>query len=219
MGEYQRRAEPADAVADSFTRPEGVITFDAHGGIVSFDAAAEGLFGYAAAEIMGQQVTVLIAEPTYGQRAEVIAAALHARGTRAVGRRKDGAILPLELAVGVLCLRDRLRFIGLVRDATNHKRCEEELRIASKLATASTLAGGIDQGLNILLTLIMGHISLAKTYVVPSDKAWANLTVAEHTCKRAADLAHQLLTLRTKELHEVWQRVWPHELQAAKAPG
>jgi hypothetical protein len=137
----------------------------------------------------------------------------------AIGRRKDDSIFALELAVGVLCLRNRLRFIGLVRATTHHKRCAEGPRIASQLVTTSPLAGGIAQGLNTLLTLIMGHISLAKTYVVPNGKVWANLTVAEHACQRAADLAHQLLTLRTKELHGVWQRVWPHQPQAAKAPG
>jgi PAS domain S-box-containing protein len=81
-----------------------------------------------------------------------------------------------------------------VRDVTESKRLEEELRKAHKLESLGVLAGGIAHDFNNLLTGIMGNISLAKVMMNPRDKTYRRLDEAEKAVWRARDLTQQLLT-------------------------
>jgi PAS domain S-box-containing protein len=81
-----------------------------------------------------------------------------------------------------------------VRDVTESRRLEEELRKVQKLESLGVLAGGIAHDFNNLLTGIMGNISLAKVLINPQDKAFRRLDEAEKAVWRARDLTQQLLT-------------------------
>jgi signal transduction histidine kinase/ActR/RegA family two-component response regulator len=81
-----------------------------------------------------------------------------------------------------------------VRDVTEQRRLEEELRKAHKLESLGVLAGGIAHDFNNLLTGIMGNISLAKVMMNPRDKSYMRLDEAEKAVWRARDLTQQLLT-------------------------
>ena len=81
-----------------------------------------------------------------------------------------------------------------VRDVTEQRRLEEELRKAHNLESLGVLAGGIAHDFNNLLTGIMGNISLAKALMNPRDKTYMRLDEAEKAVWRARDLTQQLLT-------------------------
>jgi PAS domain S-box-containing protein len=81
-----------------------------------------------------------------------------------------------------------------VRDITERKRLEEELRKAHKLESLGVLAGGIAHDFNNLLTGILGNVSLAKVVIDSKDKALKRLDEAEKAVGRARDLTQQLLT-------------------------
>jgi PAS domain S-box-containing protein len=81
-----------------------------------------------------------------------------------------------------------------VRDVTESRRLEEELRKVQKLESLGVLAGGIAHDFNNLLTGIMGNISLAKVMMNPQDKTFRRLDEAEKAVWRARDLTQQLLT-------------------------
>ena len=81
-----------------------------------------------------------------------------------------------------------------VRDITERKRVEEELRKAHKLESMGVLAGGIAHDFNNLLTGILGNVSLAKVVIDSRDKAVKRLDEAEKAVGRARDLTQQLLT-------------------------
>jgi len=81
-----------------------------------------------------------------------------------------------------------------VRDVTEQKKLEEELRKVHKLESLGVLAGGIAHDFNNLLTGIMGNISLAKVLINPEDKVHRRLDEAEKAVWRARDLTQQLLT-------------------------
>ena len=114
---------------------DGIITIDERGRIESFNPAAERIFGYFADEVIGQDITLLIAEPFH--RPEDDASGRSSRlgknkmigvGREAVARRKDGASFPIDLAVSSVRIGDRRFFTGIVRDITVSKRLEQELR-------------------------------------------------------------------------------------------
>jgi PAS domain S-box-containing protein len=81
-----------------------------------------------------------------------------------------------------------------IRNITDRKRLEDELRKAHKLESLGVLAGGIAHDFNNLLTGILGNVSLAKVVIDSRDKAIKRLDEAEKAVGRARDLTQQLLT-------------------------
>ena len=81
-----------------------------------------------------------------------------------------------------------------IRNITEQKRLEEELRKAHKLESLGVLAGGIAHDFNNLLTGILGNISLAKIMTDPDSKTFKRLDEAEKAVWRSRDLTKQLMT-------------------------
>jgi two-component system, LuxR family, sensor kinase FixL len=116
------------------TAVEGIITIDERGIIESLNPAAERLFGYAAAELMGENVKVLMPSPYRQEHDGYLAnymrtgrARIIGIGREVVGQRKDGSIFAMDLAVSEVKLQDRRLFTGFVRDITERKRLEQEI--------------------------------------------------------------------------------------------
>jgi len=117
---------------------DGIITIDARGTIQTLNPAAERLFGYAAAEAIGQNFKLLMPEPYHGEHDGYLAhyhdtgeARIIGIGREVVGRRKDGSVFPMELAVSEMRLgpeRQQIGFTGIVRDITQRKAGERAAR-------------------------------------------------------------------------------------------
>jgi PAS domain S-box-containing protein len=86
------------------------------------------------------------------------------------------------------------RTLVIFTDITEHESQQEELIRKQKLESIGVLAGGIAHDFNNILTAILGNISFASMFIRPDHKSSAPLFQAEKAAKRAAELAHQLLT-------------------------
>ena len=116
---------------------DGIITIGDDGRIDSVNPAAARIFGYAADEINGQPIQLLLPAP-HDQQYQVIGV-----GREVVGQRKDGTEFPLDLAIGEMRLGDQHRYIGVAHDLTERKRAaEEHARLQERIiqAQAATLA-------------------------------------------------------------------------------
>jgi PAS domain S-box-containing protein len=114
---------------------DGIITLDEHATVTVFNRAAEKMFGYAASEVVGQNIKLLMPEPHSSQTDSDIAnqlsrAAMSLSGRRweGVGRRKNGSALPMELAIRVFSSQHGRCFTAIVRDLTESNQVEEESR-------------------------------------------------------------------------------------------
>lgn len=127
------------------TSPDAVITIDSAGTIESFNAAAEQMFGYAAHEVVGRNVSYLMPEPYASGHDSYMARYLKTGERRIIGigrevaaKRKDGTIFPIELAVGEVEFDQRKRFTGFIRDISRRRaaelgRAESDRRLAEAL--------------------------------------------------------------------------------------
>jgi PAS domain S-box-containing protein len=183
------------------TAVDAIVTIDHRGIIDSFNAAAERMFGYVAAEVIGRNVSMLMPEPYRGEHDGYIARYLttgHAKiigiGREVVGRRKDGSTFPMELGVGEMRLAGERRFTGIIRDVTERKRLERELRQAQKLEAIGTLTSGIAHDYNNLLMGILGCMDLAIKDTAEGSRARLYLDEARRAALRGAALTRQLLT-------------------------
>jgi two-component system sensor kinase FixL len=120
---------------------DGIVVIDAQGRIEAFNPAAERLFGYTEAEVLGKNVNVLMPSPYHDEHDAYIANYLRTgvpkiigRGREAVGLRRDGTTFPIHLAVGEMKLGDERKFTGIIHDLS--ARVEMESRLAEQTAMA-----------------------------------------------------------------------------------
>jgi PAS domain S-box-containing protein len=119
------------------TAADAIITINATGIIQSVNAATERMFGYTAAETIGQNVKMLMPSPYLEEHDRYLDSynktgvkKIIGIGLEVVARRKDGSTLPVDLAVSAV---DHLKlFTGILRDVSRRQELEREvLEIAS----------------------------------------------------------------------------------------
>ncbi len=121
------------------TVPDGIVTINASGIIETFNPAAEKLFGFSADEVIGRNVNVLMPEPFHSAHNSYLQNYLQTGQARIIGigreveaKRKNGDVFPIELAVGEFQIGDQRMYAGVIRDITERKRFETELRAKNR---------------------------------------------------------------------------------------
>jgi two-component system, LuxR family, sensor kinase FixL len=117
------------------TAVDGIIVIDARGAIETFNRGAERLFGYAAADVIGRNVSVLMPSPDHEQHDGYLARYLSTGEARIIGlgrevrgRRRDGSTFPLHLSVGEMTIGGQRKFTGMLHDLSMRVQHEERRR-------------------------------------------------------------------------------------------
>jgi PAS domain S-box-containing protein len=117
------------------TNRDAIISIDGSGRICLFNRSAEAIFGYAAADVVGRNVKVLMAEPYRREHDEYIRRYRETGVPRAIGRiravearRKNGEVFPVELSVTETPVDGDVIYTAVLRDVTDRKEAEEALR-------------------------------------------------------------------------------------------
>jgi PAS domain S-box-containing protein len=121
------------------TAVDAFITINEAGIVESFNPAAERLFGFTSAEVVGRNVNMLMPPPYAHEHDEYMRRYLTTGERRIIGigrevvaRRKDGSVFPINLAVGEAAINGRRIFTGVVRDISEQKNAEQALRDSNR---------------------------------------------------------------------------------------
>ncbi len=209
----RERAEQAVAEREARIRAildttvDGIITIDARGIIESFNLAAERIFGYAAGEVVGQNVSMLMPSPYRDEHDGYVVRYLRTGekkiigiGREIVAQRKDGTICPIDLAISEVRLKDQCLFTGIVRDLSERQRVEQELQRADRLALVGQLASGLAHEIGTPLNVIGGNAELLHMELRKRGVPTTEVETIVAQADRITRLIQQLLTFaRPKE--------------------
>lgn len=173
---------------------DAIITIDATGIITTVNPAAARLFGYELEEFIGQNVRFLMPEPYLSEHDNYIRnyrstgrKRIIGIGREVTGRRRDGSLFPMHLAVSEFEMDGRTHFTGIIHDLSAHKATEMALRQAQKMEALGQLTGGIAHDFNNLLTVIIGNLEMLEgKLTTPLQQELANEAL------EAADLGARL---------------------------
>jgi two-component system sensor kinase FixL len=191
------------------TVPDAMVIIDDHGHIISFSKAAERLFGFAEAELVGENVSTLMPSPDRERHDGYLERYIRTGekkiigiGRLVTGRRRDGTTFPMELSVGEATIGDERVFTGFIRDLTERQDYEKrlhtvqaELAHVSRVTAMGTLATAIAHELNQPLTAIANYVETASTMLADdsSEIAISMIREALDECAKEAIRAGQIV--------------------------
>jgi PAS domain S-box-containing protein len=118
------------------------------------------------------------------------------------GVTKDGAVRFIEVAASRINYRGEPTSLAYLRDITDYKNLEDQLRQSQKMEAIGTLAGGIAHDFNNILAAIVGFTEMAIDDVSDRPQVEKNLKNVLGSAMRARDLVRQILTFSRKTGYE-----------------
>lgn len=123
---------------------DGVVVTNMQGTITGFNRGAESIYGYAASEVLGKSVTMLMPLSLRPETEQEMTDTLNGYAERfrhpdeSVGLHRDGNVLELEMVVSPMALVEAEQLVAIIRDVSERKRQQEQLRF---MASHDALTG------------------------------------------------------------------------------
>ncbi len=196
----EMRARLAAVVESSV---DAIISTDLAGVVTSWNPAAERLYGYAAAEMLGQPLDVIVPPDRREELRQLLQRLEQGQaigGHETVRIRKDGT--PVDVALAVSLVKDSegavIGVSKIARDLTERRRIEERLRQAQKMDAIGNLAGGVAHDFNNVLTVVLGTAHVLQREL--TGEHLEDVRVIIDACGRAVGLTRQLLAFSRRQV-------------------
>lgn len=175
------------------TVPDAMVVIDQRGLILSFSAAAERMFGFSEAEVLGENISMLMPSPDR-ERHDSYLDNYRRTGVRKIigigrvttARHRDGNTFPIELAVGEAAVGNRRIFTGFIRDLTERQQAElrlqdlqSELAHVGRVNEIGTLASALAHELNQPLAALASYCEAARDLLAETPKPDMLRTIQE----------------------------------------
>jgi two-component system cell cycle sensor histidine kinase/response regulator CckA len=203
----RRRAEAALRESETRFRTlfesagDGMAIHDLDGRFVDVNACLCENLGYARHELLGMRMADLDLNGAAGPEAHWRALSPGRAATfESAHRRRDGSVLPVEVKSSIIELGGRRLVLAIVRDVSERRELEEQLRQAQKMEAVGRLAGGIAHDFNNLLTAIKGSAEMLLMDLPLGSVHREDATEIERAAGRAAELTRQLLAFSRKQV-------------------
>ena len=192
---------------------DAIVTIDDRGRVLEFNAAAERTFGYRTEEIVGREMVELIVPAGlrdehrlgFARYLETGESRILGRRLEITGMRANGSEFPVELTITRIGLEGPAVFTGYLRDITERKRAEEELRasrirlVEAQDAERKRLERNLHDGAQQRLVSLALTLRLARERIEEPDAEALELM----------DRAAEELTLALEELRELARGIHP----------
>jgi PAS domain S-box-containing protein len=182
--------------------PDAMIITDQTGRILLASHRVEAMFGYTAEEILGSSINVLLPE----RHRDLLTAYVQSpkggnidAGRELNGLRKDGSEFPVEISFSPDHTAEGLVVIAVVRDITDRKAVEIQLRQAQKMEAIGNLTGGMAHDFNNLLGIIIGNLDLLRERQKVDLESEEFAREALDAALRGADLTQRLLAFARRQ--------------------
>src|ERR1700730_13047113 len=185
---------------------DAIVTTDHNLAIREFNPAAERMFGHRRTNILGRNAEMLL--PASDRATELSAfndytttgeGPLKGRQLEMKGQRADGTEFPIEVTVARLSSDRSAVVTGFIRDITERRTLEEQLRRSQKLEAIGRLAGSVAHDFNNILMSIMGWADLMLMDLAAEDPARAEANEIKQSVLRGAGLTRQLLAFSRRQ--------------------
>lgn len=145
---------------------DAIITVDSRHRITRFNHGAETIFGYAADEMLGRELELLLPERFRGAHASHMVefagspeSARRMGDRRAIsGLRKDGREFPAEASILKLAVEGETSFTVVLRDVTDRKRIEEAQRLLADAGGVLNRTLDEDEAISLVAQLPVGRL-------------------------------------------------------------
>jgi PAS domain S-box-containing protein len=184
---------------------DAIINESLDGIILTWNQGAERIYGYAASEVIGKSVAILLPPDRLAELPEIVEKVL--RGV-SISRRetvrlsKDGRRLDVSLSVSPT--RDASGILigvsTVARDITESRKMQAQFIEAQKMEVVGQLAGGVAHDFNNILAVIMGYNDLMMQELGPDDPLRKHVEEIQQASKRATGLTRQLLIFSRKQV-------------------
>jgi PAS domain S-box-containing protein len=197
VAERRRTAEKYRMVLEQAS--DGIAIADEQGTYVEVNPRLLEMLGYDRAQFLGLSMQDVIPREDLAQDPipfDELRAGKLVRRERWFLRRDRSR---LEVEISMSRLEDG-RVQSIVRDVTERKDLERQLRQAQKLEAVGRLAGGVAHDFNNLLTVILGHCDLAMAGLDEDDRRRLDIMDVREAGTRASVLTTQLLAFSRKQI-------------------
>jgi PAS domain S-box-containing protein len=175
---------------------EGIVVHDLEGRIVDVNRRFCTLLGYTRRQMLRLRVADVAAD--YDARRPMTPGA--ARQFPGRVRRRDGGTVPVEVGVTRVESAGGPVVLAVVRDVSERRRMEEQLRQAARMEAVGRLAGGVAHDFNNLLMVIIGFAAMLEPEVPAGGQGAFYLGEIRRAADRAADLTRQLLAFGRRQV-------------------
>lgn len=198
------RPELMDAVINYAS--DGIITMDADGLVVSFNPAAEQIFGYTSDEVIGHDIAMLMPESyresfrrqlqDFGKDGEDV---WPGRPVGLRGMTKSGDEFPVDWSINAMHVEGQRLFVVMLHDVGDRQLLESRLRHAQKMEAVGELVGGMAHNFNNMLAAIVGNVGLARFEAAGLPRLLAYLESIEEISLRAGRMVEQLMVFASRD--------------------